>query len=283
MVRVRARHACRGRATSAAILRGFHARRRHLRDSSCPVSPPDRRYLGTERASLHRSKSPCSAPSLSWPCFSPWPAPWPRAPRTPRPAPAPRAQLFRGLQPQRSPPNLCPSRSRPPLTLPSRASRRTRPRRRTRSRRLIRRAARAWCWSRATTARTFARSASSGRTLRRTSWPAAPGSGRASASASGCTSATASTGTSTCPRATRSRPATCRGPRPQDLCDKDGKRLCMETEWELACEGEQMLPYPTGYERDPEGVQLRQGRPGRRAHGQAARSARARGRRRQRA
>jgi formylglycine-generating enzyme len=38
----------------------------------------------------------------------------------------------------------------------------------------------------------------------------------------------------------------------RDLCDKDGKRLCMETEWELACEGEQMLPYPTGYERDPE-------------------------------
>jgi len=35
------------------------------------------------------------------------------------------------------------------------------------------------------------------------------------------------------------------------LCAQQGKRLCMETEWELACEGERMLPYPTGYERDP--------------------------------
>jgi sulfatase modifying factor 1 len=33
-------------------------------------------------------------------------------------------------------------------------------------------------------------------------------------------------------------------------CERDGKRLCRETEWELACEGEQALPYPTGYARD---------------------------------
>jgi formylglycine-generating enzyme required for sulfatase activity len=33
-------------------------------------------------------------------------------------------------------------------------------------------------------------------------------------------------------------------------CESAAKRLCLETEWELACEGEQMLPYPTGYERD---------------------------------
>jgi formylglycine-generating enzyme required for sulfatase activity len=33
-------------------------------------------------------------------------------------------------------------------------------------------------------------------------------------------------------------------------CEGQHKRLCKETEWELACEGEQMLPYPTGYERD---------------------------------
>jgi sulfatase modifying factor 1 len=33
-------------------------------------------------------------------------------------------------------------------------------------------------------------------------------------------------------------------------CETAGKRLCFETEWELACEGDQMLPYPTGYERD---------------------------------
>ena len=33
-------------------------------------------------------------------------------------------------------------------------------------------------------------------------------------------------------------------------CEKDSKRMCFETEWELACEGEAMLPYPTGYDRD---------------------------------
>ena len=36
----------------------------------------------------------------------------------------------------------------------------------------------------------------------------------------------------------------------RDLCGQQSKRLCKETEWEFACEGEQMLPYPTGYERD---------------------------------
>ncbi len=36
----------------------------------------------------------------------------------------------------------------------------------------------------------------------------------------------------------------------RDLCEKESKRLCMETEWEFACEGEAMLPYTTGYERD---------------------------------
>jgi formylglycine-generating enzyme required for sulfatase activity len=35
------------------------------------------------------------------------------------------------------------------------------------------------------------------------------------------------------------------------VCEGQSKRLCKETEWEFACEGEQMLPYPTGYERDP--------------------------------
>ncbi len=34
------------------------------------------------------------------------------------------------------------------------------------------------------------------------------------------------------------------------VCEEHGKRLCKETEWEFACEGEQMLPYPTCYERD---------------------------------
>ncbi len=37
----------------------------------------------------------------------------------------------------------------------------------------------------------------------------------------------------------------------QNLCRREGKRLCKETEWEFACEGEQILPYPTGYVRDP--------------------------------
>lgn len=36
----------------------------------------------------------------------------------------------------------------------------------------------------------------------------------------------------------------------RDLCGRQGKRLCKETEWEFACEGEDMLPYPTGYDRD---------------------------------
>jgi hypothetical protein len=33
-------------------------------------------------------------------------------------------------------------------------------------------------------------------------------------------------------------------------CEAQGKRLCRETEWELACEGEEAFPYPTGYARD---------------------------------
>jgi hypothetical protein len=33
-------------------------------------------------------------------------------------------------------------------------------------------------------------------------------------------------------------------------CEADGKRLCYESEWNFACEGPEMLPYTTGYERD---------------------------------
>jgi len=36
----------------------------------------------------------------------------------------------------------------------------------------------------------------------------------------------------------------------RDICEAQSKRLCMETEWEFACEGEAMLPYTTGYDRD---------------------------------
>jgi sulfatase modifying factor 1 len=34
-------------------------------------------------------------------------------------------------------------------------------------------------------------------------------------------------------------------------CEERGARLCAESEWELACEGDEMLPYPYGYGRDP--------------------------------
>jgi formylglycine-generating enzyme required for sulfatase activity len=37
----------------------------------------------------------------------------------------------------------------------------------------------------------------------------------------------------------------------QQLCASAGKRLCDEDEWVFACEGEQLLPYTYGYERDP--------------------------------
>jgi hypothetical protein len=36
----------------------------------------------------------------------------------------------------------------------------------------------------------------------------------------------------------------------RDICEAQNKRLCMETEWEFACEGEAMFPYTTGYARD---------------------------------
>ena len=34
------------------------------------------------------------------------------------------------------------------------------------------------------------------------------------------------------------------------ICESDGKRLCTEEEWTFACEGEEALPYPYGYDRD---------------------------------
>jgi formylglycine-generating enzyme required for sulfatase activity len=36
------------------------------------------------------------------------------------------------------------------------------------------------------------------------------------------------------------------------ICARDGKRLCTEAEWTLACEGDDSQPYPYGYERDAE-------------------------------
>ncbi len=40
------------------------------------------------------------------------------------------------------------------------------------------------------------------------------------------------------------------------VCKKGGKRLCTEAEWTFACEGEEGLPYPYGYERDGEACVL---------------------------
>lgn len=34
------------------------------------------------------------------------------------------------------------------------------------------------------------------------------------------------------------------------LCEEDGARLCLTREWVFACEGEEMRPYPYGWERD---------------------------------
>ena len=35
------------------------------------------------------------------------------------------------------------------------------------------------------------------------------------------------------------------------LCTSLGKRLCTESEWNFACEGEEMRPYPYGFNREP--------------------------------
>lgn len=36
------------------------------------------------------------------------------------------------------------------------------------------------------------------------------------------------------------------------LCESNGARLCLTREWEFACEGEEMRPYPYGWDRDSE-------------------------------
>lgn len=36
----------------------------------------------------------------------------------------------------------------------------------------------------------------------------------------------------------------------QQICESQGKRVCTESEWNFACEGKEMRPYPYGYERD---------------------------------
>jgi len=51
------------------------------------------------------------------------------------------------------------------------------------------------------------------------------------------------------------------------LCESEGARLCLESEWIFACEGEEMRPYPYGWERDSEACNVDRatdiGRPGR--------------------
>ncbi len=34
------------------------------------------------------------------------------------------------------------------------------------------------------------------------------------------------------------------------VCESEGRRLCLESEWQFACEGEEMRPYPYGFVRD---------------------------------
>lgn len=51
------------------------------------------------------------------------------------------------------------------------------------------------------------------------------------------------------------------------LCEADGGRLCRESEWQFACEGEEMRPYPYGWQRDSEACNVDRseniGKPGR--------------------
>jgi formylglycine-generating enzyme required for sulfatase activity len=51
------------------------------------------------------------------------------------------------------------------------------------------------------------------------------------------------------------------------LCESEGGRLCKESEWIFACEGEEMRPYPYGWERDSTACNVDRseniGRPGR--------------------
>ncbi len=42
----------------------------------------------------------------------------------------------------------------------------------------------------------------------------------------------------------------------RDTCQSVGKRLCGESEWTLACEGQEHLPYPYGYQRNSEACNI---------------------------
>jgi formylglycine-generating enzyme required for sulfatase activity len=42
----------------------------------------------------------------------------------------------------------------------------------------------------------------------------------------------------------------------RDQCTAAGKRLCMDQEWTLACEGQERLPYPYGYTRNADACNI---------------------------
>jgi hypothetical protein len=42
----------------------------------------------------------------------------------------------------------------------------------------------------------------------------------------------------------------------KSTCESEGKRLCGESEWTLACEGRERLPYPYGYARNDEACNI---------------------------
>ena len=42
----------------------------------------------------------------------------------------------------------------------------------------------------------------------------------------------------------------------RDACKAEGKRLCNDSEWTLACEGQERLPYPYGYARNAEACNI---------------------------
>jgi formylglycine-generating enzyme required for sulfatase activity len=47
----------------------------------------------------------------------------------------------------------------------------------------------------------------------------------------------------------------------KDACEAAHKRLCLDSEWTLACEGKERLPYPYGYARNPEACNIDQAHP----------------------
>jgi hypothetical protein len=47
----------------------------------------------------------------------------------------------------------------------------------------------------------------------------------------------------------------------EEACEAEGKRLCLASEWTLACEGAEHLPYPYGYARDAAACNIDRPRP----------------------